>query len=223
MEQGFIQIEAGNMLNKILVYFWLTGLFIFPVFGQEFGSAVINSVPDSADVYLDGYHFGKTPFEPVMIIPGTYQLKLKRQGYDSLLTEMTIESGKRLVGKIALKAKNDPLKTDPIAEGSRDIPRRNEFVEVKVPPEIKDKQNAHYPSLAKANGVEGKVYLQLLIDLDGTIMDGVVAKSSGAFCLDYEAVKSGYSLKYSPAIGKDNKPTMVWVMWPITFSLRPGY
>ncbi|MDQ7797777.1 MAG: TonB family protein [Candidatus Edwardsbacteria bacterium] len=205
-------------MNKVLVYFWLTGLFISPVFGQDFGSAVINSVPDSADVYVDGYHFGKTPFKPVMIVPGTYKLKLKHQGYDSLLTEMTVESGKRLVGKIALQAKNDSLNTDPIAEGSRDIPRRNEFVEVKVPPEIKDKSNAFYPSLAKANGVEGKVYLQLLIDLDGSIMDGVVAKSSGAFCLDYEAMKSGYSLMFNPAIGTDNKPIRVWVMYPITFS-----
>jgi len=181
---------------------------------------VITSVPDSADVYIDGYYFGKTPFCPVKVVPGTYELKLKHQGYDSLLTEMTIENGKRLVGKIALKAKNDSLNTDPIVEESRDIPRRNEFVEFKVPPEIKDKQNAYYPSLAKANGVEGKVYLQLLIDIDGSITDGVVAKSSGAFCLDYEAMKSGYSLKYSSAIGKDNKPTRVWVMWPITFKLR---
>jgi TonB family protein len=206
------------MINKILIYFWLTGAFISPVFGQDFGSAVINSIPDSADVYINGYHFGKTPFQPVKIIPGIYKLKLKHEGYDSILTEMNIESGKRLVGKIALKAKNDSLNTDPIVEESRDIPRRNEFVEFKVPPEIKDKQNAYYPSLAKANGVEGKVYLQLLIDLDGSIMDGVVAKSSGAFCLDYEAMKSGYSLMFNPAVGKDNKPLRVWIMYPVTFS-----
>lgn len=208
------------MLNKILVYFWLTGLCIAPVFGQDFGSAVITSVPDSADVYVDGYCFGKTPFMPVKVIPGAYQLKLKHGGFDSVLTVMNIESGKRLVGKITLKAKDDSQDTQPNIEEVRDIPRRTEFVEFKTPPGIKDRQEPYYPSLAKTERIEGKAYLNLLVDLDGTIMDGVVAKSSGYFCLDYEAVKAGYLLKFDPAIGKDNKPIRVWIMWPVTFSIK---
>jgi TonB family protein len=181
---------------------------------------VITSIPDSADVYIDGYCFGKTPFKPVKVIPGAYQLKLKHEGFDSLLTVMNIESGKRLVGKITLKAKNDSQDNRPNIEEVEDIPRRNEFVECKTQPEIKDRQDAYYPSLAKTEGIEGKAYLNLLVDLDGTIMDGVVAKSSGYFCLDYEAIKSGYLLKFDPAIGEDNKPVRVWIMWPVTFSLR---
>jgi TonB family protein len=205
------------MINKILIYIWLTGLFIFPAFGQEFGSAVINSIPDSADVYINDYHFGKTPFQPVKVIPGIYKLKLKHKGYDSLLTEMNIESGKRLVGKIALKAKNDSVNADSIAEVLQRIPRCDEFVEINLPPHMKDKKNPCCPRLAKEKGLGGKVYLQLLIDLDGTIMDVVVAKSSGAFCLDYEALTTAYNITFSPAHGQDNKPARVWVMWPVAF------
>jgi len=210
-------------MNKILVYFGLICIFISPVSGQEFGSAIINSIPDSADVYINGYHFGKTPFQLVKVIPGIYKLKLKHEGYDSILTEMNIESGKRLVGKIELKAKNDSVNSDSISEVLPGIPRRDEFVEINLPPHMKDKKIPCCPSLAKEKGLGGKVYLQLLIDLDGTIMDVVVAKSSGAFCLDYEALTTAYNITFSPALGQDNKPARVWVMWPVTFRLGQGY
>lgn len=230
---GAIHESPGKTMiniNKILINIWLAGLFISPVFGQDFGSAVITSVPDSADVYVDGYHFGKTPFNPVMIIPGTYALKLKHKGYDSLLTSMNIESGKRLVKKVILKMKTDSLNADSIADIQLNKPQPCEFCghveedenvpELSVTPTLIDSQKTYYPRLAREKGLEGKVYLKLLIDLDGTIVDGAIAKSSGAFCLDYEAIKSGYSLKSTHAIGKDNKPVRVWIVWPVKFFLK---
>jgi len=80
-------------INKILIFFWLVGIFISPVFGQGFGSAVIKSLPNGAYVYVNGFYFGKTPFEPTMMLPGKYNLTLKYRGYDSLTTEINIESG----------------------------------------------------------------------------------------------------------------------------------
>ncbi|MBU1356725.1 MAG: TonB family protein [Candidatus Edwardsbacteria bacterium] len=207
------------MINKILAYIWLVGLFISPVFGQEFGSAMITSVPDSADVYIDGYCFGKTPFQPVNIIPGTYQIKLKHKGYDSLVTEMNIESGKRLVGKIELKKKEDAagensFKTDNTQED------RKKFKNLSESPKFISMQNPVYPQLAKNNGLEGKTYLHLLIDLDGTIKLVVIDKTSGSFCLDYEAIKTAYTGKFSPALDYENQPARVWIIYPIKFLMN---
>ncbi len=183
---------------------------------------MINSVPDSADVYINDYHFGKTPFQPVKVIPGIYKLKLKHEGYDSLLTEMNIESGKRLVGKIELKVLSDTSCKKTEAQVFPRTPKKGGF-KLPTSPELISTQKVFYPRLANVKGLEGKVYLQLLIDLDGTIMDVDVAKSSGAFCLDYEAVKAAYSNKFSPALREDSKPVRVWVMWPVTFKVKDNY
>ena len=206
--------------NKILICFGLVGIFISPAFGQEFGSAIINSVPDSADVYIDGYHFGKTPFIPAKIIPGTYQIKLKHQGYDSLIADMIIESGKRLTGKITLKKSNDSLQADSTSLKPKDIPKPGEFVEYSIPPQFKEQKKFSWSDLDDLNipeGMEGRVLLNLLVNLDGTVMEASIAKSSGSFCLDYKALKAANRLIFYPAQDKDKKPARAWIIYPITF------
>lgn len=206
-------------MNKVLVYFCLVCIFISPVFGQEFGSTNINSVPDSADVYVDGYYFGKTPFTQMNIIPGTYKLKLKHQGYDSTLIVMNIEKGKRLAGKITLKKNSDSLQADSVFIPPSGIPKRGEFVELSEFPQIKNQKKLSWPGFNGYKGPEGKVVLALLLDLDGKVMDAEIAKSSGSFCLDYEALKSAHNYTFSPALDKGNKPIRFWVVYPISFSI----
>jgi TonB family protein len=207
-------------MNKVLVYFCLGCLFISPVLGQEFGSTNINSVPDSADVYVDGYYFGKTPFIQKNIIPGTYQLKLKHQGYDSTLIDMNIEKGKRLAGKITLKKSNDSLHADSTALKPKDIPILGEFVEYSIPPQFKEQKKFSWSQLNDLNipeGMEGRVLLNLLVNYDGTVMDAGIAKSSGSFCLDYKALKASYRLTFYPAQDKDKKPARAWIIYPVAF------
>ena len=49
-------------------------------------------------------------------------------------------------------------------------------------------ENLQYPSLAKDKGIEGKVYIQMIIDTDGSITDVKPIKGIGAGC-DEEAVR----------------------------------
>ena len=79
-------------------------------------------------------------------------------------------------------------------------------------------KNLKYPSQARRMGIEGRVFVQFVVDKDGTIKDVVAVKGIGAGC-DEEAVRV---IKGSPKwkAGKQRgKPVKVRMILPITFKL----
>ncbi len=54
---------------------------------------------------------------------------------------------------------------------------------------FKIKEHFYYPVYAEMAGIEGKVYIEFIIDKEASIQEVHVAKSSGSVLLDYEAVK----------------------------------
>jgi protein TonB len=76
-----------------------------------------------------------------------------------------------------------------------------------------------YPNLAKMNGVTGKVFVQFIIDKDGSITDVVAIKGIGFGC-DKEAVRVLENApKWIP--GKQRgREVRVRMVLPITFSLN---
>jgi len=80
-------------------------------------------------------------------------------------------------------------------------------------------QNITYPEIAKRAGVEGKVFVQLVIEKDGRVTDIRIAKGIGAGC-DEEAVRVCKLLpKWKP--GKQNgKPVRVRMVIPFLFRLQ---
>jgi len=100
------------------------------------------------------------------------------------------------------------------------IPDRQAFVAVDKQPEMIKAGKAEYPDIVKKAGIEGKVFLQLLIDFDGHVKMAVVAKSSGNVSLDEAAVEAGKQCIFTPAVAPGGKPVRVWVMWPVTFKIN---
>lgn len=79
-------------------------------------------------------------------------------------------------------------------------------------------KNLKYPSQARRMGIEGKVFVQFVVNVDGTLTDVQAIKGIGAGC-DDEAVRvvKG-SPKWEP--GKQRgKPVRVRMVLPITFKL----
>jgi|GEM_PF-1614004 TonB family protein len=190
------------------------------VLGQDFGSAKIITVPESADVYINGYRMGKTPYCPSGIIPGTYEIMLKLNGYDSLMTSMLVDKAKRSVLKITLKKSQDTLVTDVVSENAGVLPKKGEFIELKREPRIKSQGKDELDcGLSWCKGLEGKVMLSLLIDREGKVACAEIAKSSGMFCLDHEALVKSYKMVFYPALDKNEKPIEFWVYYPISFKL----
>jgi len=79
-------------------------------------------------------------------------------------------------------------------------------------------KNLKYPSQARRMGVEGKVFVQFVVDKDGSISQVQSIKGIGAGC-DEEAVRVLQNApKWKP--GKQRgRPVRVRMVLPITFKL----
>jgi protein TonB len=101
-----------------------------------------------------------------------------------------------------------------------DIPNPNDFVELSRNPELVKSITPVYPSICIAAQIEGKVFLNLLLDYDGHIMKAEIVRSSGNQALDEAAVNAASQFLFTPAISSTGRPVRVWLAYPITFSLR---
>ncbi|KXX69641.1 energy transducer TonB [Flammeovirga sp. SJP92] len=79
-------------------------------------------------------------------------------------------------------------------------------------------KNMKYPKQAKQMGVEGKVYVQFVVEKDGSLSDVKVVRGLGAGC-DEEALRLvKESPKWKPG-KKDGLPTEQRMVLPISFKL----
>ena len=76
-----------------------------------------------------------------------------------------------------------------------------------------------YPEKAKADGVEGKVFVQFVVDTDGSIAEATVLRGVGGEC-DAEALRVVKSMpKWQPATFK-GKPARSKYVMPINYTLK---
>ena len=80
------------------------------------------------------------------------------------------------------------------------------------------KEKLKYPAQARRMGIEGKVFVQFVVDKDGSLSDIVVLKGIGAGC-DLEAKKVLQSVERWIPGRQDGTPVKVRMVIPITFSL----
>ncbi len=98
------------------------------------------------------------------------------------------------------------------------IPASDAFVPVENMPELIFKNKPEYPRMVKDAGLEGTVYLRVLVKKDGTVGDAKVEKSSKIASLDEAALKAVFACTFKPAI-QNGRPVNVWVSFPYEFSL----
>jgi TonB family protein len=101
-----------------------------------------------------------------------------------------------------------------------EIPEKGVYVAVDKNPEPLRMPQPVYPDIAKKAGIGGKVYVQMLIDVDGHVVRADIAKSSGNQSLDDAAVEAAKQWLFTPAIAPGGKPVRVWVMQSFTFKLN---
>ncbi len=95
------------------------------------------------------------------------------------------------------------------------------FYKVEVKPKPIHIPKPDYPELARRAGIEGQTVVGALVDIDGSIFEVKVLKSSGNQMLDQAALIAAKSARFSPAKQRD-KMVRVWVSIPIRFELRGG-
>ena len=75
-----------------------------------------------------------------------------------------------------------------------------------------------YPEIAKKAGVEGRVFVQFVVDKKGRVTDPIVQRGIGAGC-DEEAVRCVRTVRFTP--GRQNgERVRVKMSLPVTFRLR---
>lgn len=80
-------------------------------------------------------------------------------------------------------------------------------------------ENVKYPSIAKENGIYGRVVCQFIVEKDGSITDVRAAISSGERSLDNEAIRVIKMMpKWKPG-KQQNKPVRTRFTMPINFKL----
>ena len=71
-------------------------------------SILVKSIPQQATVYLNGKEKGITPIEIKDVLPGNYELEIKKEGFISYSTRLKIFTDKRLMIKAVLSPQITP-------------------------------------------------------------------------------------------------------------------
>lgn len=81
-------------------------------------------------------------------------------------------------------------------------------------------KNIIYPPIAMENGVQGRVMIQFIVNIDGSVSDVKVVKSVDR-SLDQEAVRVvSKSPKWTPGKMNDGSAVRVLYTYPVVFSLK---
>jgi len=97
------------------------------------------------------------------------------------------------------------------------------FVVTETPPVLMGglsglQQQISYPAIARRAGIEGRVFLQFIVEKDGTPSNIAVIRGIGAGC-DEEAVRAVEQARFRP--GKQRgRPVRVKMSLPVTFRLH---
>jgi TonB family protein len=79
-------------------------------------------------------------------------------------------------------------------------------------------QEPSYPRMAEQAGLEGAVEVKALVGNDGSVLDAVVAESSGSTMLDDAALMAAPKCRFKPAL-RNGRPICMWVNYIVTFKL----
>ncbi len=100
------------------------------------------------------------------------------------------------------------------------LPQADEFVAYEEQPVIISLEQPVYPPMAQKAGIEGSVWVKVLVDKSGNVRDAMVVKPSGANAgFEEAAVEAAKKGKWRPAI-QNKQPVAVWVSYEIKFQLK---
>jgi TonB family protein len=185
------------------------------------GSVRISSVPDGADVYLDGKVIGKTPFRWKNATPGDQSLLFKKDGYEDRSVTVSVIGNKTTSFETQLA--EIPKVAAPVAPVEKPIAPGTlvELGEPGVqPPKVVKRNTAEFSAAMKQLKREGTVKLNILVSENGKVLDVKVLESPHPV-LEQAAIKLVKEWTYNPAT-KNGVPVRVWFPAAINFKKGTG-
>ncbi len=99
-------------------------------------------------------------------------------------------------------------------------PAPDEFIPRDEEPVLLSAPAPHYPEMARAAGVEGEVWVKILIDTEGKVIDAFVLKESGVNAgFEESSLAAAWNRVYRPAMQND-QPVKVWISYRVRFQLK---
>lgn len=99
------------------------------------------------------------------------------------------------------------------------IPSPDEFVPYEEAPVPLKLASATYPPMAKKAGIEGEVWVKVLVDKSGEVRDAVIYIESGSNAgFEEAALEAAKKGKWKPAM-QNKQPVTVWAAYKIEFKL----
>ncbi len=92
------------------------------------------------------------------------------------------------------------------------------YYRLEVKPQLVRSAKPVYPDLARRAGIEGLTAVKMLIDIDGSVIEVEIIKSSGNTLLDQAAVTAARQHRFTPARQRD-RPVRVWISRQFAFRL----
>jgi periplasmic protein TonB len=134
------------------------------------------------------------------------------------MSQMTSLVGGETTGEGSVIQVEQPVsKQDNIVVEEEKLPEVGEFVPVEEQPAPVEQPKPVYPEIARRAGIEGTVWIMILVDRTGKVRDVRVTKGPEMF---HEAAKeAAWKSVWRPAI-QNQKPVPVWVTYPIRFTLK---
>ena len=100
-----------------------------------------------------------------------------------------------------------------------DNPEINAFIPVEKPPQLVKEVLPVYPEIARRSGVEGVVWVKVLIDKNGKPKKAVVIKENANGILDQAAIDATMQHLFTPAV-MNGGAVQVWVALKFRFQLK---
>lgn len=106
--------------------------------------------------------------------------------------------------------------------GDKKYPGEDDFVIVDKPAQMKMDVSPVYPDSARANKIEGIVWIKALVDENGIVINAKVVKCTKKNCgFEQAALDAAKKCEYLPATQND-KPVAIWVTYKVIFALAEG-
>ncbi len=184
------------------------------------GSVKFVSVPDGADVLLDGKVLGTTPFKWQRAPVGDQTLVFKKEGFQDRSITVSVIANKTTSFETQLA--EIPKVAEPVAPVEKTI-APGTLVELGPgvePPKVVKRNIAEFSAAMKQLKREGIVRLNVLVSENGKVLDVKVLESPHPV-LEQAAVRLVKEWTYSPAT-KNGVPVRVWFPTAINFKKGTG-
>ena len=100
-------------------------------------------------------------------------------------------------------------------------PGIDDVIDVDEPPSVATKVEPVYPEDAMRDGIEGTVWVKVLVNKEGTVTKAVVTKTiGGSPSIEKAALDAVRQFTFTPARIK-KQPVQTWISFPFKFKLAP--